>query len=384
MIFITYKESIPKVKRKDFLVERDLFLSRIAKLRSFFSEKGLDSLWIKGSENRRYLSGFKPEDIILTESAGSLLVGKDFEILLTDPRYELEAKETLSYLEIKILKNNLIKEFCDVIMEKGIKKLGFEQNYVSYGDYAKIKKELQNRRYEIELIPLEDTIEQMRKIKDSYEIAKIKESARIAARIMDELKKYLKPGVTEKEIAFKVQELAYLLGADSLSFPPIVASGPNSALPHAVPTERRIKENEPVIIDIGVKVDGYCSDITRTYFINGAKGEFEEIYSIVKTAQKKAMESAKEGIRSNELDRIARSIIEDKGYGRYFSHGLGHGVGLSVHEDPRISKIDNTVLKSNMVVTIEPGIYLPKKGGVRIEDMIIIQKNKCEVITNEL
>lgn len=364
-------------------MERDLFLSRIAEVRSFFSEKGLDSLWIKGSENRRYLSGFKPEDTILTESAGSLLIGKNFEILLTDPRYELEAKETVSYSEIRILKNNLIKEFCNIIVEKGIKRLGFEADYVSYGDYEKIKKELKNRGYEIELIPLEGIVEEMRRIKDSYEISKMKEAARIVSRIMKEIERYIKPGVTEKEIAFKVHELSYLYGAESLSFPPIVASGPNSALPHAVPTERRLQENEPIIIDIGVKVDGYCSDITRTFFINGAKEEFKEIYSIVKTAQKKAIESAKEGIKSNELDRIARSVIEEKGYGKYFSHGLGHGVGLCVHEDPRISKTDNTILKSNMVVTIEPGIYLPDKGGVRIEDMIIIQKNKSEVITDE-
>ena len=362
-------------------MDRSIFQKRIARLRSFFSKEGLDSMWIKSSENRRYISGFKVQDILITESAGSLLIGKDFTVFLTDPRYELEAKESVSDFDIRILRNNQLKDFCKTVTELNIKRLGFEKEYLSYGTYMKIKDEFKRIGYEIELIPVSGIVEKMRQIKDSYEIKMIKKSADMILHIMEELKEYIKPGVTERDLCFKVYELAFKYGAEDLAFPPIIASGPNSALPHAVPTEKKIKEHEVVIVDIGVKVDGYCSDITRTFFVGKADSELEKIYSLVRDAQRKAIEEAKAGIKASDLDKTARKIIEDAGYGDYFSHGLGHGVGLSVHEAPSISKIDSTVLAPGMVITIEPGIYIPNKGGVRLEEMILIKEDGSEVIT---
>ncbi len=364
-------------------MDRSIFWERIAHLRSFFSKEGIDSVWIKSPENRRYLSGFRAQDTLITESAGSLLIGKKFAVFLTDPRYELEAKETVPDFELRILRNDQIKDFCKTVMDFEIKRLGFEKEYVTYGAYVEIKEKFKSIGYEIELIPISGIIEEMRQVKDQYEIEALRKSADMILCIMEELKGDIKIGITEKELCFKVYELAFKYGAEDLAFPPIVASGSNSALPHAIPTSKKINNNEPVIVDIGVKVDGYCSDITRTFFIGKADSELEKIYSIVEEAQKKAIDKAKAGMKASELDSIARKEIEDAGYGNYFTHGLGHGVGLSVHEAPRISKTDLTVLKPGMVITIEPGIYIPNKGGVRLEEMILIKEDGSEVITKE-
>ncbi len=362
-------------------MDRAVFWKRIERLRSFLSDKGIDSAWIRSPENRRYLSGFRAKDLFLIESSGSLVIGKDHTILVTDPRYEIEAKDEVPDFDIKILKNDQIKEFCKLLMELNVKTVAFEKDYVSYGIYKKMKCEFKKANYNLELIPMPEILKEMRQVKDPQEIEAIKRSAKMILEIMKELRKQIKPGITERELAFKVHELSYYMGAEDLAFPPIVASGKNSALPHAVPTEKEIRKKEPIIIDIGVQVDGYCSDITRTFFIDGADLEFEKIYSTVETAKNKAIEEAKPGIKACELDKIARDIIEEAGYGRYFSHGLGHGVGLSVHESPSIYKTDSTTLTAGMVITIEPGIYIPGKGGVRIEEMIVIKEDKCEVLT---
>ena len=362
-------------------MNRNIFWDRIAGLRSFFSEKGLDSVWITGPENRRYLSGFKAQDTLMTESSGSLLLGKDYAILITDPRYQLEAKEDVPDFELKIIKNDQVKGICQIMIDAGIKIVGFEEDYVSCGLYNKIQEEFKKLGYKIELIPLNNVVEKMREIKDNYEIMTIKESADMVCNIMEDLKKSLKSGITEKDLAFKVKELAHMAGAEDLSFPPIVASGRNGALPHAVPSKKPLLPDEPIIVDIGVKLNGYCSDITRTLFMGELESEFKEIYSVVKEAQSCAIEAAKAGIKSSELDSTARTVIEKAGYGDYFTHGLGHGVGLAVHERPRISKTDSTVLRAGMVITIEPGIYIPDKGGVRLEEMVLIKEDGCEVIT---
>ena len=362
-------------------MDRDIFWGRIAKLREIFIEKGLDGVWIRGPENRRYLSGFKAHDTHITESAGSLLIGKNYTILMTDSRYELEAKLEVPDFEIKILKNDILKETCRIIMDMGIKKLGIEEDYLSISLYKKIKREFEKSNYKIELITLNNIVENMREIKDEHEIKAIKKAAQMVCRIMDKLMDAIKIGVTEKEIEFKIRELVYKEGAEDLSFPPIVASGSNSALPHAVPGNKKLDRGEPIIIDMGVKLDGYCSDITRTVFIEKPKSEFERIYSIVKEAQNFAIDVIRPGMKSTELDSIARNIIKKAGFGEYFGHGLGHGVGLAVHEKPKISMIDITILRPGMVITIEPGIYIPNKGGVRLEEMVLIKEDGVEVLT---
>ncbi len=355
---------------------RDVFWKRISRLRTVFSKKGLDALWILGPENRRYLSGFSASDIHITESSGSLLIGKDYAFLITDPRYEIQAKEEVPDFEIKLVKDDILDQICRIISETGAKKIGFEENYLSYGTYRKIKEKVS-----LELIPVEGIVEELRRIKEGCEIELIKKAAKMASEIMDEVISWIRPGISEKEVELRIRELAYRKGAEDLSFQPIVASGKNSALPHASPSEKKLLPHEPIIIDMGVKVEGYCSDITRTVFIDGPDEEFRKIYSVVDEAKKKAISFVKPGMRTDKLDGIARDVIKGAGFGDFFTHGLGHGVGLAVHEAPRISRSDPTILEQGMVITIEPGIYLPGKGGVRIEEMVIVEEGGHEIIT---
>ncbi len=362
-------------------MDRAIFWRRIARLRSFLSQKGLDAAWVVGSENRRYLSGFRPQDTLITESSGSLLLGQDYAILITDPRYQIEAKEDVPDFELKIIRNNQVRSLCQIMIDAGVKAVGFEEDYVSFGLYNEIKEEFKRLGHRIELLPLDNIVEKMREIKDEYEIMAIKGSANMICSIMEELKRSLRSGMKEMDLAFKVRELAHMAFAEDLSFPPIVASGPNSALPHAIPGKRPLLPNEPIIVDIGVKVNGYCSDITRTLFMGELGPEFKRVYSVVERAQSSAIEAARAGIKSAELDAIARNIIKEAGYGDYFTHGLGHGVGLAVHERPRVSKTDSTILKAGMIITIEPGIYIPDKGGVRLEEMVLVKEDGSEVIT---
>ncbi len=362
-------------------MDRSIYWNRIAKVRSLFSKKGLDSVWILGPENRRYISGFRAQDTHITESSGSVLIGKEYVIIMTDPRYELEAYRDSPDFEIKIFKDNPIKDICKIMIDSGVKRVGFDEDYITWGLFHRLKQEFFEMKYDIEFVPLGHFLEEIRQIKDEHEISLIKRSAHIICNIMDQIVESVEAGVTEKDLAFKMQELAYKTEAEGLSFPPIVASGPNSALPHAVPTDKKILPREPVIIDIGVKFDGYCSDITRTVFVECPDQEFKKIYSIIEKAQLLAIETVKPGIKASELDSIAREFIVKSGYGKYFTHGLGHGIGLFVHERPRVSKTDPTVLMPGMVITVEPGIYIPNKGGVRLEEMVLIKEDGCEVIT---
>jgi len=189
------------------------------------------------------------------------------------------------------------------------------------------------------------------------------------------------PGQIEKDIAWKIETLIREQGADGASFPPIVASGPNGALPHAVPTGRRIRKSEPIILDVGAKVDGYCSDMTRTVFLGNPPEDFKEIYKIVRKAQLLALESVKPGMKTDEVDFIARDVIKNAGYGDFFGHSLGHGIGMAPHEKPSVGPLKSEVLREGMVFTIEPGIYIPGKGGIRLEEMVVLQENSAEVLT---
>ena len=233
----------------------------------------------------------------------------------------------------------------------------------------------------VPLEPMDSVIEDMREIKEEIEIAALKAAALMISRILDELIPWLEPGMTEREVAWEIKKSARAAGADGLSFPPIVASGPNGALPHAEPSNRKLRQGEPVIIDTGVKLDGYCSDITRTVFLGNPDKEFVDIYRTVRAAQLAALKSAKPYMQSVDLDFIARNFIKEAGYGDYFGHGLGHGVGLATHEGPRISPRNPVTLKPGNVITIEPGIYIPGKGGVRLEEMVRITETGSEILT---
>jgi len=220
----------------------------------------------------------------------------------------------------------------------------------------------------------------MRSVKDAAELEAINRAIRAAEDVFGQVHSEIRPGMTEKEIAWRI--LAGLFAvSEGPSFPPIVASGPNAALPHAVPTDRAVREGEPIIIDMGARVDGYCSDMTRTVFLGAPDPAMREIYRLVRTAQRAAEDALRAGITGREADRTAREIITTGGHGDRFIHALGHGVGLAVHESPRLSPRERRVLRPGMVVTVEPGIYLPGVGGVRLEDMVLIQEGGARVLS---
>jgi len=355
--------------------------TRIEKFRENLDNASVDAGWIVRPENRRYLSGFKARDSQLDESSGSLLIGKDSLILVTDSRFSEEASHEAEGFQVEPYAGEFSKAFSKVVSRLGGRKIGFEKDYLTWGMHVRVSEALEKLDPPAKLAPLDGDVETLRRVKDVEELEAMKASARMIAVILDELVDWIQPGVTEREVAWHLAELANEAGAEGLSFPSIIASGPNSSLPHAVPSERRLGEGEPVVMDVGVLLDGYCSDMTRTVFIGEPADPFKTVYSVVRRAQQAALDVLRAGAVARDVDRAARKVIEEAGFGEYFGHGLGHGVGLAVHESPRLNPHDSTVLERGMVVTVEPGIYLPGKGGVRLEETVVVEEQGPRIIT---
>ncbi len=366
------------------IMEKQIYRKRLSAVRNNLGQRPemeYDAAWIIQPENRRYCSGFTAEDTQCNESSGSLLINGEHALLVTDSRYTLQAQEEAADFSVKTLKSGFMDDFPELIKETGTKILGFEGDCLSWKKHRELTEKLAALSPPVPLEPMDSVIEDMREIKEEIEIAALKAAALMISRILDELIPLLKPGMTEQEVAWEIKKLARAAGADGLSFPPIVASGPNGALPHAEPSNRKLRQGEPVIIDTGVKLDGYCSDITRTVFLGNPDKEFVDIYRTVRAAQLAALKSAKPHMQSVDLDFIARNFIKEAGYGDYFGHGLGHGVGLATHEGPRVGPRNPVTLKPGNVITIEPGIYIPGKGGVRLEEMVRITETGSEILT---
>ncbi|RLB43424.1 MAG: aminopeptidase P family protein [Deltaproteobacteria bacterium] len=358
--------------------------ARIDKLLEKLDGRKVDAAWIVQPENRRYLSGFTAEDSQLTESSGSLIIGGQYRLLLTDTRYAEQAKNEASSFDIVTVKGDLTSEFPKILSKIGCKSLGFEDSYLIWGTYVKLKENIKQQNISVELLPLNNLVEDMRKIKDAEEIDAIKASVRLITSIVKQMPHWLTPGMSEREVAWKIEDHSRRSGAEAMAFPPIVASGPNGALPHAVPTDKEILPGEPIVVDVGVKLNGYCSDTTRTLFVGKPDKFFLDIYKIVREAQIKALETIRPGVSTDLPDKKARAVISEAGYGDYFGHALGHGVGLATHEGPRLSPRDPEPLLPGMVVTVEPGIYIPGKGGVRLEEMVLVTDTGVEILTNDL
>lgn len=340
-----------------------------------------DTAWIIQPENRRYLSGFQAGDMQLTESSGSLLINDARCLLVTDSRYTSEAEKETEDFEIRTLQQGLTDGLPGLVSLMETRSLGFEKDYLTWGLHQQLSDRLQSLSPPVVLAPLNGLVEQMRVIKDDTEIKVLESSADLASTILDQVISGLKPGLTEKQVAWQIEDLSREAGAEGLAFPSIVASGPNSALPHAIPTERKLREKEPIILDMGVRLGGYCSDMTRTVFLGDPDSDLKGIYRTVREAQIKALGEIRPGVESNHIDSIARKVISDAGFGKFFGHALGHGVGLATHEQPRLGPLKPTKLKKGMVVTVEPGIYIPDKGGVRLEEMVVIEENGPRILT---
>jgi len=357
------------------------YRGRLVKLRQKLLDNPFDTIWIIQPENRRYFSGFKAEDTQLNESSGSLLINENHCLLLTDSRYSSEAEIEAPDFEIAIITHDLIDELPDLLKRIGTHKLGFEEEYITWSTYQRLTNKLAGLAMPLELIPFHSISEKLRALKDEMEIKAMEKSAGMISAILDEIIIKLKPGIREKDVAWQIENLAYEAGADSLAFSSIIASGPNSALPHAVPTERVLKANEPIILDVGVKLNGYCSDMTRTIFLGEPDQHFNLIYKIVRKAQLAALNIIRSGIKSDQPDTVAREIIKEAGFDKYFGHALGHGVGLATHESPRLGPKKPIILKKGMIVTVEPGIYIQGKGGVRLEEMVLIEQSGSKILT---
>ena len=339
-------------------------LNRLKKIRNIYQSVGADGVFIYSPENRRYLSRF-------TGTTGYLVIGNEEAGFITDSRYTNQASEQCTGFEIIENKLNLADYLADTINRYGIKKIAYEDSYMTIKFYNDLKEKLEG----IEFIPLKDAEGQIRIIKDQEELENIEKAAEIADKAFTHILDFVKVGAKEKELALELEFFMRKNGATGLSFESILASGWRSALPHGAASDKRIEPNDFVVFDFGCVYNGYCSDMTRTVVVGKVSEKQKNIYNTVLKAQKEALRYIKPGALCKDIDKVARDIIKDAGYGEYFGHGLGHGVGLAIHEEPRLSPIGEVTLEENMVVTDEPGIYIPGFGGVRIEDLVAVGKD---------
>ncbi len=324
-------------------------------------EKNLDGLIVSSPFNISYLTGYRSRDSFL-------LLSEKEKIYFTDSRYLKEARAHLKDISFKKINGSVFKVIAKVCQKLKLKKVGFEERHLSFAEYKKIKEFASG----ITLSPTYGIIEELRQIKNTEELKRIRKAVEITVKALKFIPDFISPGRREAEIAGELQRFIRLNGADASAFEIIVASGPNSSFPHHLTSQRKIEKNEPVLLDIGVDYLGYKSDLTRVYFSGKINSLIRKIYHIVCQAQEKALNKIKPGLPANKIDALSRGYIARKGYGRFFGHNLGHGVGLEVHELPRIGKRDQDKLKPGMVFTVEPGIYLPGKFGLRLEDMVLV------------
>lgn len=360
-----------------------LFDNRLRSLRGKLDRLEVDTAWIIQPDNRRYLSGFKAADGQPNESSGSLFITADQALLETDSRYTIQAEKQAAGFEVITHQQGLINELPEIFSRLKTRRLGFEGGYLIWELYQEAKAKGSSHSPPVELIPLSGMVEEMRQIKDPEEVEALSRSARLMAEVLAQVIEELRPGLVERDVAWRIESLLRRHGADGAAFPPIVASGPNGALPHAVPTDRILREGEPIVLDVGARVDGYCSDMTRTVFLGKPSPYFSDIYRIVREAQVSALKSIAPGMKSTQADSIARDIIKKAGFGPFFGHSLGHGVGLAAHEGPGLGPLKPLVLREGMVFTVEPGIYIPEKGGVRLEETVILENKGVRVLTTD-
>lgn len=341
---------------------------RLEKVRDILVEEQIDALLITKKENRHYVSGFRG-------CTGMLVITADKAILITDFRYLEEGEQEALLFEIKEFSGSIFSKLAEIIKENKITKLGFESNVITYRQYQQLSKA------SCDLIPLTNVIEKLRMVKGEEEIAAIRQAAQIADSVFAEIIKEIKVGITELELASEMEYRMKRLGAEKASFDTIVASGPHSSIPHARPTERKLALGDFLKLDFGAMYNGYCSDMTRTIVLGEPSEKQREIYNLVLQAQLAALEAILPGKTGQEIDAVARDFLKEKGYGQCFGHGLGHSVGLAIHESPCFNTRETVRLEPGMVITVEPGIYLPGWGGVRIEDLVVITEKGIDNLT---
>ena len=344
--------------------------NQVARALQMLPRMNADAVLVSDRANIRYLSGY-------TNDTGVLLLTEEESYLLTDFRFLFQAQqEAKLFTVLDIAGKGYPYWIAELCKKHGIQRLAFEQDAVTYAEYRTYSSEIK-----AELVGIPNYLSELRFIKTPEEISYIKEAEHIGDMAFSEILPYLKPGVTELEIAARLSFLMKMHGASADSFPAIVASGVNSSMPHAMPSDRKLAEGDFITMDFGCIYRGYCSDMTRTVVLGKASERQKEIYEIVLRAQTETLKAMRAGMMGQEVDAIARNVIRDAGYGECFGHGLGHSVGLEIHESPNANMRDRRILQPGMLMTVEPGIYVKDFGGVRIEDLVVIRENGIENLT---
>lgn len=344
--------------------------ARLQKLRDSLKEHEIDAILVTRPENRRYITGF-------TGSSGYVVVSQDHAVLITDFRYIEQASSQAPGFRIVKHGVKVVDTIKAVLTEIGVSSLGFEKDVITYKQHETFCSELEG----VKLVPVESLVEKMRMVKDEDEIEKIQRAEALGDAAFSHILTVLRPGMTEIEVALEMEWFMRKNGAERLGFDIIVASGANGAMPHAVASAKQLVPGDLIVLDFGAVVEGYRGDTTRTVVLGRASDEQRKVYDTVLRAQQAALDSIKAGMKGEEAHAIAQRVIEEAGYGESFGHGLGHGVGLDVHEEPRLAPSSSTLLEPGMVVSVEPGIYLPGKLGVRIEDLVVVEDRGVRNLT---
>jgi len=342
---------------------------RLKKLRVELKRLRLGSLLVTNETNVRYLSGFRSGDSLV-------IITPDSQFFLTDSRYTEEAGESVGGFTIVEVTTSTYDCLSEIVKKNRIKKIGFDSLNLPYEVARRLTGYIRPAR----LVPTKNIIENLRAVKDLKEIEAIKRSVNVTGDVLKKVAGKIRPGISERSISDAI-ECEFIKRGARIAFETITACGRNCSKPHAHATKDRIASNDVVMLDMGCRLDLYNSDITRMVFIGKVKDKIKEIYGIVRAAQSAAIEKIRPGVKISEIDLAGRGYIARKGYDKFFGHSLGHGIGMDVHEEPSISKRNNNILENGMVFTVEPAIYLPKLGGVRIEDMVLVTDKGCEVLT---
>ncbi|MBI4213162.1 MAG: aminopeptidase P family protein [Chloroflexi bacterium] len=353
---------------------------RLLRLRTALSSAQADALLVSQPESRRYLSGYAGRDLPPRDSAGYLLVSDERAYLLTDPRTEADARAQAPDFLVQVYGDAkpMPELLRDLVVAQRIERVAFEARHLPFAMWRELSDALEGVST---LVPTADLTDGLRAVKDQDEIDLLRASIAVNDAAFAHVARHLRAGATEEELAWELEQFYRTHGAEDVSFEPITVGGPNTAIPHARPTERPVRSDEPVLFDMGARVRGYCSDMTRTFCIDSLSAELEHVWNVVLEAQNEAESRVRPGMTGAEADAVARGLIDRAGFGEAFVHGLGHGIGLEVHEPPWLTRRrGHNVLTPGMVFSIEPGIYLPGVGGVRIEDLVLLSEEGAEVL----
>jgi Xaa-Pro aminopeptidase len=345
--------------------------TRLKRLRHALEAQGVSALLETHLPNIYYLSGFSGD-------SAALLVDSSSATLFTDGRFTIQAKEESPGFRVRIHRGPLLEAVGEHLQKKGRARLAVSPSHLTLSAWKVIKKTAGRN---VSWVGVDGIVDQLRAVKDSFEIEQMRAAARLGSEVMDETIRLIRPGVTELEVAAEIVYRMRRKGASAESFEAIVAAGPRSALPHARPTQRRIGKNELVVLDLGAILRHYCSDLTRTVYVGRASTRVRGWYEAVLEAQGAARDTVKHGVTAGEVDAAARNVLQRKGLGRYFVHSTGHGVGLEIHEGPRIARDQTKKLEAGNVVTLEPGVYVEGVGGIRIEDEALVTRDGAEILT---